>query len=147
MTARSPHRTCLAAPIRSRRFTVEEFHKHLVEFAAGKPQVASLSRRHLQRIVAGELRPEQLRPATVRLIEGCLGHPIDELLATPDHAPHDEPRTSTRTGATDLATVRRRGGFSQERFAAAVGVEATTVGRWERGVQAPRGCERRSPRS
>lgn len=137
-------RTVLGLRIRESRLSVEEFAQRLEEFSWKNKEVGTLSLRHVHRLVAGKLEPQQLRPATVRLLEGFLGCSIEELLSPADKSARssidDVDRVDGQVPArppSALAVVRKRLGYSQESFAEAVGVDTTTVGRWERGAQVP----------
>lgn len=44
--------------------------------------------------------------------------------------------------SSPLADCRHAAGYTQEIFAEALGVDRTTVGRWERGVQSPQPWQR-----
>jgi DNA-binding XRE family transcriptional regulator len=133
-------KTVLGLHLRERRITVEEFVKRLEKHAWENKEDGTLSVRHAQRIVSGELGHEQLRPATIRLIEGYMGRPIEELLSMPEQSAPDPSQEGKRRkvrGGSPMAVVRRRLGYTQESFAEAVGVEFSTVGRWERGQNRP----------
>ncbi|WP_199740222.1 transcriptional regulator [Saccharopolyspora rhizosphaerae] len=80
-------RTVLEQKIRERRQTLQEFTVWAEAFARDRGEPATLSVRHLQRLVAGQTpsgkpvgRP---RPATSRLLEAIFGVGIDVLLASP----------------------------------------------------------------
>lgn len=79
-----PIRTLLAQRVRERRLTFEEFSERLEVFARENDEVGTMSIRHVQRLAAGLLTPEQLRPATARLLEKFFGSSIEELLAPPE---------------------------------------------------------------
>lgn len=51
---------------------------------------------------------------------------------------YDPTKPATSAGAA-IVQFRRSRGMSQERLAAALGVDAGTLGRWERGVSRPEG--------
>lgn len=76
-------RTVLAQCIRDRRLTFEEFAEQLEIFARENNEAGMLGLRHVQRLAAGQLAPNQLRAATVRLLEKFWNTSIDELLASP----------------------------------------------------------------
>ncbi|WP_424185738.1 helix-turn-helix domain-containing protein [Actinokineospora sp. G85] len=122
--------------------TVEEFVQRLEDYGWKNNEAGTLGLRHAHRIIAGEFTADQLRPATVRLIEGCTGRPIRELLSSPGgpsnrvESPEVQKPKAGRS-RSPLAVRRRRMGFTQESFAEAIGVESTTVGRWERGQHIP----------
>jgi uncharacterized protein YqeY len=73
-------RTVLAQIVRQRRLTFEEFTERLEMFARENNEVGTLSHRHVQRLAAGKLIPDQVRPATVRLLERYLDRPIESAL-------------------------------------------------------------------
>jgi hypothetical protein len=73
----------LAQRIRDRRLTFEEFTEQLEVFARENNEAGMLGLRHVQRLAAGQFAPDQLRPATVRLLERFWNSPIEELLAPP----------------------------------------------------------------
>ncbi|WP_235926206.1 helix-turn-helix transcriptional regulator [Actinokineospora pegani] len=134
------YRTVLGLHLRQRRLTVEDFVKRVEQYARENKEEGTLSVRHAQRLVAGMRTAEQLRPATARLIEGYRGRSIEELLAPLN----DLGPRPTGSGAdtqlkpeSPLKIARRRAGHTQESFAEAVGVEFSTVGRWERGQHRP----------
>jgi tetratricopeptide (TPR) repeat protein len=79
-----PARTVLAQRIRERRLTLEEFSDQLELFARENNEVGTVSIRHVQRLAAGQLTSDQLRPATARLLERYFGSPIEELLVSPE---------------------------------------------------------------
>jgi hypothetical protein len=81
--ARETPRTVLEVRVRQRRLSFEEFTQQLEVFARQSGEAGTLSFRHMQRLAAGQSRPDQLRPATVRLLERFFECPIEELLATP----------------------------------------------------------------
>jgi tetratricopeptide (TPR) repeat protein len=83
MAARSVARTVLELRIRQRRMTFEEFTEQLEVFARENNEAGTLSTRHVQRLCTGKLPPDQLRPATVRLLEKFFDSPIEQLLSTP----------------------------------------------------------------
>jgi hypothetical protein len=111
-----PYRTVLEQKIRERRQTFEEFAAYVEEFAREHNEPATLSVRHLQRLVAGRRsdgRPlGPVQPATARLLEHILGMTIDELLAAPFAQSDDEAElrqrlgTSSRVDETTVATLR-----------------------------------------
>jgi DNA-binding transcriptional regulator YiaG len=141
--------------IRDSRLSVEEFAQRLEEFAWQNKEVGTLSLRHVHRLVVGMLEPQQLRPATVRLLEGFLGCSVEELLSPADKSAQSLPVEVDTVGeqpykvrsSSALAVVRKRLGYSQESFAEAVGVDVTTVGRWEVACKRRnRGCALKSRR-
>ena len=97
-----PVRTVLVQRIRERRLSFEEFCEQLEVFARENNEVGTLSARHVQRLAAGRLTSEQLRPATARLLEKFFESSIDELLASPEHTPHKEAEPSVQT--SELST-------------------------------------------
>lgn len=144
MTARSVARTVLGLRIQQRRLTFEEFAEQLETFARESGEIGTLSSRHVQRLCAGKLTPEQLRTSTVRLLERYFAAPIDELLAAPRESVAPAVRSGPRSlrASSALALARQRKGHSQESFAEEVGVAFTTVGRWERGECTPQPWKR-----
>ncbi|MGH3710956.1 MAG: hypothetical protein ACRDRQ_23255, partial [Pseudonocardiaceae bacterium] len=56
-------------------------------FARENNEVGTVSTRHVQRLTAGGLTSDRLRPATVRLLERFFESPIDELLSAPENIP------------------------------------------------------------
>ncbi len=95
MSVKDTPRTVLEVRVRQRRLSFEEFTQQLEVFARQSGEAGTLSFRHMQRLAAGQFRPDQLRPATVRLLERFLECPIEELLAAPEavegvhHLPSD----------------------------------------------------------
>jgi hypothetical protein len=79
-----PVRTVLAQRIREHRLTLEEFSEQLEVFTRENNEVGTVSIRHAQRLAAGQLTSDQLRPATARLLEKFFGSPIEELLVSPE---------------------------------------------------------------
>ncbi len=144
VTSGSPARTLLGLRIQQRRLTFEEFAEQLETFARESGEVGTLSSRHVQRLCAGKLRPEQLRAPTVRLLERYFESPVEELLAPPQESVARVGRSGRRSlrASSALAVARQRKGHSQESFAEAVGVAFTTVGRWERGECVPQPWKR-----
>lgn len=144
MTSRSAARTVLGLRIQQRRLTFEEFAEQLETFARESGEVGTLSCRHVQRLCAGKLTPEQLRTPTVRLLERYFESPINELLAAPQESPAPVGKGGPRSlrASSALALARQRKGYSQESFAEEVGVAFTTVGRWERGECTPQPWKR-----
>lgn len=92
-----PVRTVLVQRIRERRLSFEEFCEQLEMFARENNEVGTLSIRHVQRLAAGGLTSEQLRPATARLLERFFESSIDELLASPENIPRKETELSVQT--------------------------------------------------
>ncbi|WP_197523318.1 helix-turn-helix transcriptional regulator [Actinokineospora pegani] len=125
--------------IRQRRLSFEEFAEQLEVFARENGEVGTLGLRHIQRLCAGKLTPHQLRPATIRLLEKYLECSAEELLSPPEVSVSSVERTKEKSprGSSALAVVRKRRGYSQESFAQEIGVEFSTVGRWERGTHQP----------
>lgn len=80
-------RTLLEALIRERRQTFEEFSEDAERFAREHDEPATLSARHVQRLATGTRADGRalgpVRPATRRLLEEMLGHPVEELLMPP----------------------------------------------------------------
>lgn len=144
MTSRSAVRTVLGLRIQQRRLTFEEFAERLEIFARESGEIGTLSSRHVQRLCAGELTPEQLRISTVRLLERYFESPIEELLTAPREsiAAAGKGRPRSLRASSALALARQRKGYSQESFAEEVGVSFATVGRWERGECAPQPWKR-----
>jgi len=124
-------RTVLGLLIRQRRLSLEEFAEQLESFSRDHREVGTLSVRHVQRLAAGQLTSEQLRPATVRLLERFLGRPVEELLARPD-----APRSVPAAGGRGSARSARRVAASQEewlttrRAPGARGRELTELAAW-----------------
>ncbi|HEX5402057.1 MAG TPA: hypothetical protein VFX16_07115 [Pseudonocardiaceae bacterium] len=98
----------LAQRIRERRLTFEEFSEQLEVFARENNEVGTMSTRHAQRIAARTLTVEQLRPATVRLLEKFFESSIDELLAPPAGVPSPILATSVRGMTRAAASDARR---------------------------------------
>jgi hypothetical protein len=83
---------------------LEEFCEQLEVFAREKNELGTVSTRHVQRLAAGRLTSEQLRPATTRLLEGFFESSIDKLLASPENTPHKEAGSSVQT--SELSTQK-----------------------------------------
>lgn len=133
-----PIRTVLGLHIRQRRLSFDEFAEQLEVFARENKEVGTLSVRHIQRLAAGKLSSDQLRPATVRLLEKFLESRIEDLLSAPQAVTSTDERVSRESRRVSvLAVMRKRLGYSQEGLAEKVGVDTATVGCWERGVQEP----------
>ena len=86
----------LVQRIRERRLSYEEFCEQLEVFARENNEVGTVSIRHMQRLAAGRVTSEQLRPATARLLEKFFESSIDELLAPPENTPHKQAKSSTQ---------------------------------------------------
>lgn len=144
MTSRSAARTVLGLRIQQRRLTFDEFTEQLEIFARETGEIGTLSSRHVQRLCAGKLAPEQLRPPTIRLLERYFESSIDELLAAPEESVAAAGKSGSKSLRTSsaLALARQRKCYSQESFAEEVGVAFTTVGRWERGESTPQPWKR-----
>ncbi|MGH3853051.1 MAG: hypothetical protein ACRDR6_06045 [Pseudonocardiaceae bacterium] len=84
----------LAQRIRERRLSFEEFSERLEVFARENNEVGTVSTRHVQRLTAGGLTSNQLRPATARLLERFFESPIDELLSAPENGPQETVSTT-----------------------------------------------------
>ena len=137
---RAECRTVLGLHLRQRRLTIEDFVKRLDQHALFHGEEGTLSVRHAQRLVAGESAADHVRPATARLIESYVGRPLKELLRPLDDGepgPVQAEASPPPQCRGALASARRRAGHTQESFAEAVGVEHSTVGRWERGKHRP----------
>jgi len=82
-----PARTVLEQRIQELRQTQEEFAEYATAYARAHNERATLSARHLQRLVAGrnaDGSPIGLpRPPTSRLLERIFGAPIGQLLSAP----------------------------------------------------------------
>lgn len=139
MAATGAARTVLELRIRQRRLSFDEFAEQLEVFARENGEVGTLSSRHTQRLCAGKLTSNQLRPATVRLLEKFFESSVEELLSAPEVSVSSVERISQKWPRSNsaLAVTRKRLGYSQESFAQEIGVELSTVGRWERGTQQP----------
>jgi tetratricopeptide (TPR) repeat protein len=140
-----PNRTVLAQRIRDRRLTFEEFTEQLEVFARENNEVGMLGLRHIQRLAAGQFAPDQLRPATVRLLERFWNSPIEVLLAPPTTAPtHDDERSPVSAGRRSTASTSVRMFLAMSRaFQAAdrqvgSGVLYPTVVRYLNAEVAPR---------
>ncbi|WP_158893704.1 hypothetical protein [Amycolatopsis anabasis] len=89
-----PPRTVLELRIWERRETLEQFATFAARFAKEHNEPATLSVRHLKRLVSG--RGEGGKPigrpqrATARLLERIFGTSIDELLSAPNDLPTDD---------------------------------------------------------
>jgi hypothetical protein len=110
-TPRRPARTLLGELIRQRRQTAEEFSADAERFARDHGLRATLSPRHVQRLIAGrhsDGRPlGPLRPATQRLLELMFDTPITQLLNPPEAATPgtaNEPRNDAEELRTALST-------------------------------------------
>lgn len=95
-----PPRTVLEQKIRERRETFEEFAEYAEKFARDHHEPATLSVRHLERLLAGRRgdgRPlGPVRPATARLLERIFDLPITELLRAPELALTDDSEAELR---------------------------------------------------
>lgn len=80
MARRREIRTVLGQRIIDRRLTLDECAEQLELFAREHKEPGSLGKRHLQRLVLGEFTPDQLKPATIRLLEHFFLTSVDELL-------------------------------------------------------------------
>ncbi|MGH3492078.1 MAG: hypothetical protein ACRDRL_29550 [Sciscionella sp.] len=80
-------RTVLERCIRQRRQTLDEFAAYAEAFARDHGERGTLSRRHLDRLVAGKRADGTLlgrpNPATARLLERIFGITVDTLLSEP----------------------------------------------------------------
>lgn len=87
MATERPPRTTLEREIRQRGLTAEEFSEYAETFARDHRVDATLSARHVQRLMAGHGPKGQplgpVRPATRRLLEAMFARPIAELLRPP----------------------------------------------------------------
>lgn len=99
-------RTLLGELIRQRRQTAEEFSADAERFARERGIRATLSPRHVQRLITGRRANGEplgpVRPVTRRLLEAMLGVPIEQLLRPP------APLTEGVAGATDSLELRAR---------------------------------------
>ncbi|SMD20542.1 helix-turn-helix transcriptional regulator [Lentzea albidocapillata] len=144
MTLITAARTVLGLRIQQSRLTFEELAEQVEIFARESGEIGTLSPRHVQRLCAGKLTPEQLRAPTVRLLERYFESSIEELLAAPQESVAVAGRSGSRSAraSSALAVARQRKGHSQESFAEEVGVAFSTVGRWERGECMPQPWKR-----
>jgi hypothetical protein len=100
-------RTVLGQRILDRRLTLDEYTEQLELFAREHKEPGTLGARHLQRLAAGEFGPEELKPATIRLLERFFLASIDELL-TPLRRTVEPQRPITHTDQQRLADVLAR---------------------------------------
>lgn len=100
-------RTVLGQRIIDRRLSLEECAEQLEMFAREHNEPGSLGLRHLQRLVAGEFAPTNLRAVTVRLLESFFFASIDELLA-PAQSIVEQPPLVSGSHEDRLASVRAR---------------------------------------
>src|SRR4051794_33888357 len=80
-------RTMLEQKIQERQQTLDEFVEYVEVFRREHKEHGTLSRRHLERLIAGHRgdgRPlGPVRPATARLLESIFGLTVTQLLAPP----------------------------------------------------------------
>lgn len=118
MTAEREPRTLLEQELWRRGLTAEAFSHYADTFARDHGIAATLSVRHVQRLMAGatgDREPGPVRPGTRRLLETLFARPIGELLAPPEPVPqaHD----ALAVTASELAA----------RLDAAAAIDATTI--------------------
>lgn len=109
-SGRAP-RTLLEAIILGRRQSFDEFSEDAETFAREHDESATLGTRHLQRLASGtraDGRPlGPVRPATRRLLEEMLGHPITDLLGpAPERGSYGNNDGERRELAARLAAAR-----------------------------------------
>lgn len=109
-SGRAP-RTLLEAIVLGRRQSFEEFSEDAETFAREHGESATLGTRHLQRLASGtraDGRPlGPVRPATRRLLEKMLGHPIEDLLGpAPERGSYGNDDGERRELAARLAAAR-----------------------------------------
>jgi hypothetical protein len=128
LAVRGVARTVLELRIRQLRLSFEEFVEQLEVFGQENGEIGTLSARHVQRLCAGRLRPDQLRPATVRLLERFFDSSIEELLSAPELSVSSIGRISQKSPRLDSvpAVSRERLGYLQEEgFAQTIAVESS----------------------
>lgn len=128
-------RTNLEREIRRRGQTAEEFSEYAETFAREHGMRATLSARHLQRLMSGHGANGQplgpVRPATRRLLEAILSQPIDELLSPPT-----EPTARTDSPSDPTAELRAR-------LDASRAIDHATVSLFQQKLEVTRVLDRR----
>jgi hypothetical protein len=107
VTVKDAARTVLELRIRQRRLTFDEFTEHLEVFARENREVGTLSARHVQRLCAGKLTPNQLRAATARLLEKYFDASVEELLSAPEVSVMTVEKINRSIGETEDGVDRR----------------------------------------